>query len=58
MKCCGNKGLGDVVHSVANPIAKAIDWVAGTDIENCEKCKKRREFLNRFELFKKRPKPS
>lgn len=42
------KGLGDMVEVVAKPIAKAIDSVAGTDIEHCEACEARREYLNRF----------
>lgn len=43
-------GLGDVVHAIAQPIAKAIDAVAHTDIQNCGGCKKRRELLNRIHL--------
>jgi hypothetical protein len=38
--------LGDKVASVAQPIARAIDKIAGTDIEHCGGCKKRRESLN------------
>lgn len=40
-------GLGDMVHRVAQPIAKTIDKIFKTDIENCGGCKKRREFLNK-----------
>ena len=36
------KWLGDVVEKVAKPIAKAIDAVAGTKIQNCGGCNKRR----------------
>ena len=32
------RGLGDAVHAVANPIARAIDAVAGTDIQHCKGC--------------------
>jgi hypothetical protein len=38
--------LGDKVHSVAQPIAKVIDRVIGTEIEKCGACAKRREKLN------------
>lgn len=41
------RGLGDVVHAVARPIAAAIDAIAGTDIKNCGACAKRRAELNR-----------
>lgn len=39
-------GLGDAVALVAQPIAKAIDAVAGTNIKQCGGCAKRREALN------------
>lgn len=39
-------GLGDMVASVAQPIAKALDHVFGTDIQNCGGCKQRQEKLN------------
>lgn len=42
------KGLGDLVEKVAKPIAKAIDKVVGTDIEHCDGCDKRKDFLNRL----------
>ena len=38
--------LGDKVHSVAQPIAKAIDRTLGTNIQGCGACAKRREKLN------------
>lgn len=38
--------LGDKVHSVAQPIAKVIDRVIGTEIQGCSACAKRREKLN------------
>ena len=40
-------GLGDLVAVVAQPIARAIDRVAGTDIEHCAGCARRRAALNR-----------
>jgi len=40
--------LGDAVASVAQPIARAIDHVAGTDLEHCGGCKKRQDALNRL----------
>lgn len=42
------RGLGDVVHMIAQPIAKTIDAVAGTRIVECGACKKRRETLNQI----------
>lgn len=39
-------GLGDLVAKIAQPIAKGIDSIAGTDIQNCGGCKKRQEKLN------------
>ena len=42
------KGLGDMVETIAKPIAKAIDSVAGTDIEHCEGCEKRKNFMNKL----------
>jgi len=38
--------LGDKVHAVAQPIAKAIDKVTGTNIQRCGGCKRRRAALN------------
>lgn len=40
------KGLGDAVETVAKPIAKAIDKIAGTDLEHCPSCERRKSFLN------------
>lgn len=51
--CNDCKGMGDVVAKVAQPIAKMIDKVAGTDIEHCGGCKKRRDKLNEILPFKK-----
>lgn len=41
------RGLGDLIHVVAQPIAKAIDAVAGTDLQNCGGCAQRREQMNK-----------
>lgn len=46
-------GLGDIVEKIAQPIAKAIDSVANTDIQNCGACKKRKEYLNKKFPLKK-----
>lgn len=40
------KGLGDMVHAVAQPIARVIDKVFKTNIQGCGGCKKRRSRLN------------
>lgn len=40
-------GIGDVVHKIAQPIAKSIDRLAGTNIQGCGGCQKRRETLNK-----------
>jgi hypothetical protein len=40
--------LGDVVHTIAQPIARGIDSALGTDIENCGGCAKRRASLNQL----------
>lgn len=42
------RGLGDAVHAVAQPIARALDAVLGTKIQECGGCKARREALNRL----------
>lgn len=42
------RGLGDAVAAVAQPIARAIDRIAGTDIQHCGGCQKRRNYLNRI----------
>ncbi len=38
--------FGDAVHVLAQPVAKAVDAIAGTNLENCSPCKKRREDWN------------
>lgn len=47
---CKTYGLGDLVAAVAQPIAGAIDRVAGTQIKSCGGCAKRREMLNKIQL--------
>ena len=44
---CDKPGVGDIVHAIAQPIAKAIDRVAGTNVQKCGACAKRRAMLNR-----------
>jgi hypothetical protein len=44
-------GLGDLVAKVAQPIARAIDAVAGTNIKGCGGCKSRQEALNKAVPF-------
>ena len=46
------RGLGDLVHKVANPIAHVIDKVTGTHIQGCGGCAKRREKWNEAVPFK------
>ena len=43
---CEGVGLGDIVHTFAQPIARAIDQVDGTNIISCGACAKRRAMLN------------
>lgn len=42
------RGIGDVVAVAAMPIAKVIDFVIGTDLQNCGGCKERQEALNKL----------
>jgi hypothetical protein len=37
---------GDVIASVAQPIAKGIDWILDTDLQNCAGCNKMKTNLN------------
>ncbi len=41
------RGLGDLVHAVVQPVARAIDAVAGTRIQGCAGCGRRRDNWNR-----------
>lgn len=43
---CEGYGLGDAVHAIAQPIAKAIDKVIKTNIRGCSACAQRRAKLN------------
>jgi hypothetical protein len=56
-KCEGHalRGLGDVVAIVAQPIARVIDSVTGTNIRKCGGCKDRQAALNRAVPFKRPP---
>jgi hypothetical protein len=38
--------LGELVHRVAAPVARAIDFVAGTHLAGCVACEERRRALN------------
>jgi hypothetical protein len=49
------KGLGDVVATIANPVAKVADIVLNTNIAECNSCKKRQEKLNTIIPFRYRP---
>lgn len=49
------RGLGDLVARIAEPIAGAIDAVAGTQIKGCGGCARRREKLNSAVPFTKSP---
>ena len=40
-------GLGDRVERIAQPISSVIDRVAGTNIQGCGACQKRKEYLNK-----------
>jgi hypothetical protein len=42
------RGLGDVVEALAQPIARAIDRVAGTHLATCSGCAARKAKLNRL----------
>jgi hypothetical protein len=56
---------GDLIASVAQPIAKGMDAIFGTNIKNCGGCGRRREMLNQgqyadalYDIFwQQEPKP-
>ena len=48
----GTRGLGDLVHTVAQPIAWAIDKILGTNVQGCWSCSGRRQALNEAVPFK------
>ena len=39
-------GLGDLVATVASPLAKAADSLLGTNLANCRSCEERRLWFN------------
>lgn len=41
-------GIGDRVHAVLHPVARAIDSAAGTSLSTCGSCDARRDALNRL----------
>jgi hypothetical protein len=41
------KGMGDAVEKLAQPIAKVIDKVLGTNVQGCGGCAKRKQWLNK-----------
>ena len=46
------RGMGEVIARIAQPIARAIDTVVGTDVAGCKSCKEvRQPFLNRLLPF-------
>ena len=40
------RGLGDAVAAIAQPIARTLDAVTGSNLANCPACSKRQETLN------------
>jgi hypothetical protein len=49
----GIRGLGDLVHNIAQPIAWAIDKTLGTNVQGCWSCGGRRDVLNKVVPFNK-----
>jgi hypothetical protein len=49
----GTRGLGDLVHAFAQPIAWAIDKTLGTNVQGCWSCSGRRQALNEAVPFNK-----
>lgn len=49
----GTRGLGDLVHTIAQPIAWAIDKALGTNVQGCWSCAGRRHALNQALPFNK-----
>ncbi len=41
-------GAGDLIYNIAQPIAKTIDRILGTNIKECNGCKRRRKKLNQL----------
>lgn len=45
-----DRGLGDLIFKITNPIASTIDKIAGTNIKGCHGCSRRRKKLNKIKL--------
>lgn len=43
--------LGDKIASVAQPLARSIDTIWGSDLANCLGCAQRRDLLNQGQYF-------
>jgi hypothetical protein len=48
-------GLGDLVNTVAKPVARAIDFAFKTNMSGCKSCDERRKALNEFMPDIKKP---
>lgn len=48
--CVPSVGLGDVVAVIAQPVAKAIDFMYGTTLADCGGCAQRKEVLNQIKV--------
>ena len=46
------RGVGDLVARVLKPVVRAVDAVAGTDLEHCKGCGGRQEKMNTAMPFK------
>jgi hypothetical protein len=53
VKASKYKGLGDVVHAIAQPIAAVSDSILRTNFKNCGGCKQRQQQLNELVPFGK-----
>ncbi len=42
------RGAGDLVARFAKPVARALDRVIGTRLQDCTSCDARQQWLNRF----------
>ncbi len=49
------RGLGDLVHAVAHPVAVGIDALTGSHLATCASCSRRREKLNQAIPFERPP---
>ncbi len=41
------RGAGDVVAKIAKPVARFVDSIFGTDLENCRGCGQRQDKMNK-----------